>query len=55
MAKNQVSTLKKGLLVLVIVKDRHGITLTEVMEILKLSKSTAFRLINHFGGYELYL
>lgn len=45
MANNQLSTLKKGLLVLDIVKDRHGITLTEVMEILNLSKSTAFRLL----------
>ncbi|PAV30862.1 hypothetical protein CIL05_03845 [Virgibacillus profundi] len=45
MAQNQVSTLKKGLLVLELVKQCQGITLAEVMKELQLSKSTAFRLL----------
>lgn len=45
MANNQLSTLKKGLIVLELVKQMQGITLAEVMEKLKLSKSTAFRLL----------
>ena len=47
MAQNEVSTLKKGLLVLELVKQRKGITLREVMDELNLSKSTAFRIINN--------
>ncbi|MFJ5717427.1 IclR family transcriptional regulator [Neobacillus sp. NPDC093127] len=45
MANNEVSTLKKGLLVLELVKQYRGITLREVMNQLNLSKSTAFRLL----------
>ena len=45
MANNEVSTLKKGLLVLELVKQYQGITLREVMNQLNLSKSTAFRLL----------
>ncbi|WP_281292615.1 IclR family transcriptional regulator [Oceanobacillus polygoni] len=45
MAQNQVSTLRKGLLVLELVKQNEGITLAEVMKKLHLSKSTAFRLL----------
>ena len=45
MAQNEVSTLKKGLLVLELVKQCQGITLREVMKELHLSKSTAFRLL----------
>lgn len=45
MTQNQVSTLKKGLLVLELVKHHKGITLAEVMEKLELSKSTAFRFL----------
>lgn len=45
MTNNQVSTLKKGLLVLDVVKKNRGISLAEVMERLELSKSTAFRLL----------
>ena len=45
MAQNEVSTLKKGLLVLESVKQRKGITLREVMGELNLSKSTAFRIL----------
>ena len=45
MAKNEVSTLKKGLLLLELVKQRKGITLKEVMNEQNLSKSTAFRLL----------
>ena len=45
MTNNHVSTLKKGLLVLDVVKKNRGISLAEVMEELNLSKSTAFRLL----------
>ncbi|WP_428910622.1 IclR family transcriptional regulator [Niallia sp. Krafla_26] len=45
MANNEVSTLKKGLLVLELVKQYQGITLREVMDQLQLSKSTAFRIL----------
>ena len=45
MTKNEVSTLKKGLLILELVKQRKGITLREVMDEQNLSKSTAFRLL----------
>ncbi|WP_158583000.1 IclR family transcriptional regulator [Lysinibacillus yapensis] len=45
MAKNEVSTLKKGLLVLELVKQYQGITLRELMNHLNLSKSTAFRIL----------
>lgn len=45
MAQNEVSTLKKGLLVLEFVKRRKGITLREIMNELNLTKSTAFRLL----------
>lgn len=45
MANNQLSTLKKGLIVLELVKQVQGITLAEVMGKLGMSKSTAFRLL----------
>lgn len=45
MAQNEVSTLKKGLLVLELIKLHKGITLREVMDKLNLSKSTAFRML----------
>ncbi|MFJ8065466.1 IclR family transcriptional regulator [Psychrobacillus sp. NPDC096426] len=45
MAKNEVSTLKKGLRVLELVKNHQGITLRDVMDEHDLSKSTAFRLL----------
>ncbi|MFZ0445683.1 MAG: IclR family transcriptional regulator C-terminal domain-containing protein [Bacillus sp. (in: firmicutes)] len=45
MTKNEVSTLKKGLLLLELVRQRNGITLREVMDEQNLSKSTAFRLL----------
>jgi len=45
-ANNEVSTLKKGLLVLELVKQHQGITSREVMNQLSLSKSTAFRLLS---------
>lgn len=45
MKQNQLSTLKKGLLVLELVKQSQGITLAETMKELYLSKSTAFRLL----------
>lgn len=43
MTQNQVSTLRKGLLVLELIKDSQGITLAEVMKEQSISKSTAFR------------
>lgn len=46
MAQNEVSTLKKGLLVLELVKQSQGITLREVMDGLHISKSTAFRILS---------
>src|SRR5690606_34088574 len=45
MAQNEVSTLKKGLLVLEFVKAHKGISLRDVMDEFKLSKSTAFRIL----------
>lgn len=45
MTKNEVSTLKKGLRILELVKNHQGITLREVMDEHNLSKSTAFRLL----------
>ncbi|MGJ9385461.1 helix-turn-helix domain-containing protein [Salipaludibacillus sp. CF4.18] len=45
MVQNEVSTLKKGLLVLELVKQYKGITLREVMKEQNLSKSTAFRIL----------
>jgi DNA-binding IclR family transcriptional regulator len=45
MTQYEVTTLKKGLLVLELVKHHQGITLKEVMEELNLSKSTTFRLL----------
>lgn len=45
MTQNSVSTLKKGLLVLELVREHQGITLSDVMKELNLSKSTAFRFL----------
>lgn len=45
MAQNQVSTLRKGLLVLELVKERPGVTLADVIHEFQMSKSTAFRLL----------
>ena len=45
MAKNTVSTLERGLLILELVKSQSGITLKEVMEKQDISKSTAFRIL----------
>ena len=45
MTKYEVSTLKKGLHILELVKQHEGITLKEVTDQLSLSKSTAFRLL----------
>ncbi len=45
MSQNQVSTLKRGLLVLEFIKQSRGITLAEVVKEFQLSKSTAFRLL----------
>jgi len=46
MVQNEVSTLKKGLLVLEMVRQGKGITLKEVMHEQNLSKSTAFRILS---------
>lgn len=45
MSQNQVSTLKRGLLVLEWIKESSGVGLSDVMHEFKLSKSTAFRLL----------
>lgn len=45
MAQNQVSTLKKGLLVLEFIQQKKGATLADVIKEMKLSKSTAFRIL----------
>lgn len=45
MAQYEVSTLKKGLLVLELVKKSRGITLKKITDELSLNKSTAFRLL----------
>lgn len=45
MAHNQVSTLRKGLLVLEFLKKMQGTTLAEVMQEFQMSKSTAFRIL----------
>lgn len=45
MAQNEVSTLKKGLFVLDLVRKSQGITSKEVMTELNLSKTTTFRLL----------
>lgn len=52
MARNEVSTLKKGLLVLDMVKQRKGITLKELVHELNLSKSTAFRILSTLEDME---
>lgn len=41
MSQNQVSTLKRGLLVLEFIKQSRGLTLAEVMKEFQLSNSTA--------------
>lgn len=45
MTQYEVSTLKKGLLVLELVKKSQGITLKKITDELMLNKSTAFRLL----------
>jgi len=45
MAQHTVSTLQKGLFVLEFVKQHKGVTLTEVVDELHLSRSTAFRML----------
>lgn len=45
MTRNQVSTLRRGLLVLEQIRESPGMTLTDIMERMELSKSTAFRIL----------
>lgn len=45
MTRYEVSTLKKGLLILELVKKSQGITLKKITDELNLNKSTAFRLL----------
>lgn len=45
MPKNEVSTLKKGLLVLSYITAENGVSLSDVMTAQNLSKSTAFRML----------
>lgn len=46
MNKNDVSTLRKGLLVLEQVTDNDGVSLNDVIKSRNLSKSTAFRMLS---------
>jgi IclR family KDG regulon transcriptional repressor len=46
MSKYEVSTLKKGLQILDLLKGSRSLTLTEISEMLQLNKTTAFRLLN---------
>lgn len=46
MTRNEVSTLKKGLQVLELIKKHNGISLKEIMETQQLSKATAFRMVS---------
>ncbi|MBZ5752741.1 IclR family transcriptional regulator [Metabacillus rhizolycopersici] len=46
MSKYEVSTLKKGLQILELLKINRSLTLREISEMLQLTKTTAFRLVN---------
>lgn len=50
MTSNEVTTLKKGLLVLELIKQHNGISLKEIMETQHLSKATAFRMVSTLEG-----
>ncbi|MEH6941104.1 IclR family transcriptional regulator [Bacillus sp. JJ722] len=41
----EVSTLKKGLLILDLLRQKHSLTLTEIMEELSLNKTSVFRML----------
>lgn len=45
MSKYEVTTLKKGLQILELLKEHDALTLTEITKQLELSKSTAFRML----------
>ena len=46
MSKYEVSTLKKGLQILELLKVNRSLSLREICETLQLKKTTAFRLVN---------
>ncbi|MEK5488806.1 MULTISPECIES: IclR family transcriptional regulator [unclassified Lysinibacillus] len=56
----EVSTLKKGLLILDILRQKHALTLTEIMEELSLNKTSVFRMLytlekmNYVNKYNKY-
>ncbi|MGN4123741.1 IclR family transcriptional regulator [Lysinibacillus sphaericus] len=41
----EVSTLKKGLLILDLLREKHALTLTEIMEELSMNKTSVFRML----------
>lgn len=41
----EVSTLKKGLLILDVLRQKHSLTLTEIMEELSMNKTSVFRML----------
>lgn len=41
----EVSTLKKGLLILDVFRQKHSLTLTEIMEELSMNKTSVFRML----------
>ena len=52
MSQYEVSTLKKGLQILELLKINWSLTLTEISEMLQLNKTTAFRLLSTLEGME---
>jgi IclR family KDG regulon transcriptional repressor len=52
MSKYEVSTLKKGLQILELLKINRSLTLREICEMLELTKTTAFRLVNTLGDMD---
>ncbi len=41
----EVSTLKKGLLILDVLRQKHSLTLTEITEELSMNKTSVFRML----------
>jgi len=52
MSQYEVSTLKKGLQIVELLKINWSLTLTEISEMLELNKTTAFRLLSTLEGME---
>ena len=45
MSQYEVTTLKKGLQIIELLKEQNGLSLTEITKRLELSKTTAFRML----------